>query len=568
MKRKIREAESVSYWKSMVDAITTLMMVILLIMMFFVLCFLNVRDKMYDDDGNTYSRYDHSYDDIDDAITPTPTPTPNPHTDYGGDGGGAGSVDPIPTPTPQPIIEEWDVEGYDRAAVYVQLVDEETGLRIDVPDVVFELYSAAGSRQTLSTYYPELISYNEFLTTNDGDFYLPEKIRVGTYFLRQMTEVERYDFSADTYFEIDEAYDWNDPLIVEVPLGAAQNNIQIQLDDGVTDVGIPDVIFDVVANGVVITPDGTVRYSNGEIVDTIECDSTGYGLSHELYLGDYRLIPRNLPFGYAAPELSTREITLPRRSAAGEYAPIVELVSYKTSVNVTVTDELTPGLFVEGATYVLSADGEESRVYTTNAAGHITIEDLSKNTSYRLMQTGTAPGYILTESVFDFTVDSLGYISTSPNYIIETTNRIIRVSIATLDMITRTPLTDVNITLTNSNGVIVETWVAESSSHSIEGLEPGMYYVSLEGKDDKITITVEDVCDLQKFSTSFMSTTSILIVVGIIIVLIAILAFFVYRLVLWHIKTKKEKEQKLLDDQYKKVNEKGEVQDVGKQENE
>ncbi|MCQ2516614.1 MAG: hypothetical protein MJ094_07095 [Saccharofermentans sp.] len=544
MRRRIRETEPVVYWKSMVDAITTLMMVVLLILMFFVLCFLNDQHNLYDEEGNTYNH--DAYEDYDGHYyatpTPTLTPTPAPEPDYDDHDGGGGGGDFDPTPTPTPAITPYDGEfdGYDKAAVYAVLVDDETGLVIEVPDVVFELYNAAGTRQTLDTHYPELITYTDYETTEEGGFYLPEKINAGIYFLRQMTEVEGYDFTGDTYFEITESYDWGDPFIVQIHLGAAKNNIQVQINDGVSELGMPGVIFDVVSDGDNVTPDGTIRYSNGEIVDTIECDETGYGLSHELYIGDFRLVPRNLPYGYAAPELNSREINLPRRSMGGEYAPLVVLASYKTSVNIIITDELSSGILVEGVSYTLTADDEETRVYTANSAGHITIEDLSKNKTYRLMQTGTAPGYILSEDVYDFTVDSLGYINLSPSYTIETSSRMLRVEINTIDRITRTPVSNLSITLTDGSGNVIESWVADGSAHEISGLDDGIYQVNVENSDS-ISIKVEDTSDIQKFNNTVMTTRSYIVIAGIAVLLITIILVGIFNLIAWRKKNRKKR---------------------------
>lgn len=76
--------------------------------------------------------------------------------------------------------------GYDedgvKAAVFAELIDEETERRIQEAGVRFELYRTDtahlinGSLQTLNTYYPEKISYREYETTGEGTFYLPEKI--------------------------------------------------------------------------------------------------------------------------------------------------------------------------------------------------------------------------------------------------------------------------------------------------------------------------------------------------------------------------------------------------------
>lgn len=529
----------------MVDAITTLMMVVLLVLMFFVLCFLNVQDKWYEKPGDSYNHNAYNPSSGDELVTPTPTltitPTPTPIPEDDEDYGGGGFVEPTPIPSPVPTVFDGEADGFNRAAVYAVLIDEETGLVIETPEVVFELYNAAGVRQTLDTHYPELISYTSYETTEDGDFYLPEKISYGSYYLHQMTEVEGYDFAGDVYFEVNESYEWSDPLVVQIPLGAAKNNIQVQINDGVTELGLPNVIFDVISDGDNITPDGSIRYTNGEIVDTIECDDTGYGVSHELYIGDFRLVPRNLPFGYAAPELTSREINLPRRSMAGEYAPLTVMASFKTQVNLTVVDELSPSVFVEGATYVLTSDDEEPRTFVTNGAGHISIDDLSKNTTYRLIQTGTVSGYILNENVYDFTVDSLGYINNASNYIIDATNRILRVEISTVDRITRTQLSGYAISLSDNAGNVITSWESDGTLHSVEGLEPGLYTLNIESNNSKVTIKVEDVSEIQKFSNSVMTSRSYMVIGGIAILIVAIIVIGIHNLIVWHRRNRKRK---------------------------
>ena len=78
MRKRVRGTEPVSYWKSMVDVITTLMMVILLCLMFFVLNFLINRDAKEYPDSNGGRGYDYNDHDGDNDPTSTPTPTPTP----------------------------------------------------------------------------------------------------------------------------------------------------------------------------------------------------------------------------------------------------------------------------------------------------------------------------------------------------------------------------------------------------------------------------------------------------------------------------------------------------------
>ena len=49
--------------------------------------------------------------------------------------------------------------------------------------------------------------------------------------------------------------------------------------------GLPDTVYEIRAAEDVVTPDGTLRYSKGELVDTVTTDETGFAKSKELYLG-------------------------------------------------------------------------------------------------------------------------------------------------------------------------------------------------------------------------------------------------------------------------------------------
>lgn len=523
MRKKIRTTEPVSYWKSMVDVITTLLMVVLLLLMFFVLNFLiNNKDENFPEDdyhgAYDYSN-DHDYDEPTETPTPTQTPTPTPYDNDGGGGGGYGFDDPG-------IYEEWgEGEGHDRSAIYAILIDEETGQTIEIPGIMFELYNRSGVRQTLTTHYPVPITYTQFETTDGGWFFLPEKIVQGDYYFRQLVEVPGYDLSSDTAFEVDAYYEWNDPLIVRIPLGAAKNNIQVQINDYYSGMGMPHVVFDVVANGDVTTSDGTVRYHNGEVVDVIECDDTGYGLSQELYLGSFVLVPRNLPYGYAAPELTTREVELRRRPAPGEYAPLLTLTSKLTTVTLKASDELYETQLIPNVEYRLTCDDnpDENRTFVTDGYGNLEITGLSKNATYRLVEANLPDSYVSNTDEYTFVVDALGLINGHDEYSIETTYRMIRVEINTVDRVFRSPLAGYNIELLDPDGNIVTTWISDGSSYEISGIEPGIYTLKIEDTNSETVIEVKDIKEVQKHSTSVMTKKGYIAIAGIGTIIIMIL---------------------------------------------
>lgn len=57
-------------------------------------------------------------------------------------------------------------------------------------------------------------------------------------------------------------------------------------------------MFEVYAAEDITTLDGTVRYEQGTLVDTITTDDDGVAKSKELYLGKYTVIEKTAPNGY------------------------------------------------------------------------------------------------------------------------------------------------------------------------------------------------------------------------------------------------------------------------------
>ncbi|MCQ2467562.1 MAG: hypothetical protein MJ166_08605 [Clostridia bacterium] len=520
----------------MVDVITVLMMVVLLVLMFFVLYFLvNKGDEELDDyNGYNHGGYDYDYNPYDGydgpSPTPTPTPTPTPVPDQDGGGGGGGGYTEVTTTYIEP-----DKDDRDRAAIYAVLVDEDTNQHIKIENAIFELFLVGGTKQTLTTHYPTPISYTEFSTTEGGWFYLPEKISKGQYYLHLTNEIPGYDSFVDVYFDVEESYEWSDPLVVEIPLGASKNNFEVQINDLETGVGLEGVIIDVVANGDVRTADGTIRYANGSVVDSITCNEEGFGISSNLYLGDFTLVPRNLPFGYAAPVLEDREVTLTKRVSV-EHGVQVTLESGYTTVRMNVSDELDNTIKLKNMAFTLTCDDDpsENRVFVTDGSGSIVITGLNKNATYRLTEETILNGYIANGEVAMFRVDQLGLIESEPVHNIVVSNRIIRVEVGTVDRVLKTPLTGYTINLKDKDGNVVYSWVSDGSTFKINGIEIGVYTLEIERSSDKTIIVVEDVKDIQSFNVNIMTVRSylILILIALILLLVVLVAalYLVYKI--------------------------------------
>lgn len=61
--------------------------------------------------------------------------------------------------------------------------------------------------------------------------------------------------------------------------------------------GLPGAVYEITAAEDIITPDGTLRASAGEVVDTVTTDETGLAESKPLYLGKYEIKEITAPYG-------------------------------------------------------------------------------------------------------------------------------------------------------------------------------------------------------------------------------------------------------------------------------
>ncbi len=429
--------------------------------------------------------------------------------------------------------EEDDEE---KSAVLIVLVDAETGNVIQIGDVYFNLYEKSGTLQILNTYYPEKISYKNFATTEDGTFYLPEKIYDGTYFLRQISDVEGYGWAEDQYFEIEEYHDWSDPYVVKVPLDAEKGIIQVQLTDQDSGTEVGNGSFDIYADGDVVTGDGTVRYTDGEKVGSIDCDADGYGKSDALYLGSYSLKQTQYPEYYAGVK-EDLSVTLDQE---GEASEPVQISLEKTEIFLNLSDELYTTTGLEGAAFEVEHGDVTEEVYT-DGNGNITLSDIEKNTTYSIRQLTALENYLTDEETFSFVVSADGRIEGEAQKTLQLTNRMLRVSIAAIDYISRNNVSNLTLSLYNSSGILVDTWKTGSAPKSFYTLAEGDYYVVRGDGEKQFAFTVENTVDIQIWKVPVFTFMSVLMIIGAVFVAILLITFIVVLIHLFRTRKKRRR---------------------------
>ena len=203
---------------------------------------------------------------------------------------------------------------------YLKVVklDKETGKRIPYEGAAFEIYDSNNHRITMQYTYPQVTSIHTFYTNKEGYLITPEKLPYGDYTLKEVQAPYGYVLDDTPIpFSITQENSSTDTGVTVVKVKAkdmAQKGVinitktgevfsSVEENNGVYtpkySVGnLKGAVFEVYAAEDITTLDGTVRYEQGTLVDTITTDDDGVAKSKELYLGKYTVIEKTAPNGY------------------------------------------------------------------------------------------------------------------------------------------------------------------------------------------------------------------------------------------------------------------------------
>lgn len=220
--------------------------------------------------------------------------------------------------TYQYLINNAEFEAY----LKIVKVDAETGKNIPYAGATFEIYDPDGDLVTMTTTYPKVQEHTQFVTNEEGWLITPEVLPYGEgYTLVEVEAPYGYVLNSEPVpFDITEENAVSEDGIVLV-IAEKENMPQkgtitiektgeifasVEIQEGklnnrykpvYAESGLKGAEFEIRAQEDIYTPDGTKRYSAGEVVDTLTTSEDGAAVSKELYLGKYEIVETKAPHG-------------------------------------------------------------------------------------------------------------------------------------------------------------------------------------------------------------------------------------------------------------------------------
>jgi LPXTG-motif cell wall-anchored protein len=338
------------------------------------------------------------------------------------------------------------------------------------------------------------------VTTDADGKAVVENLLLGKYRIEEVTAPEGYVLSGYSQ-EVELVYAGQDIPVISEEVAFTNDrqkvSITVEKQDAQTGEMLSGVSFglynaeDISAGGSVIVPADT-------LLETVTSDGNGQAVfTLDLPLGQYYVKELAALDGY----VSSDEILTFDASYQGQEVSMVTLKSVMkntaTTVEITKSD-LTTGEELPGANLqVTDEDGNVVDAWVSGKEAHI-IRKLTVGKTYTLTETLPADGYVTAESI-DFTIENTAEIQK-----VEMKDDVTKVEISKTDITGKKELAGATLTILDSDGNVVETWVSTGEAHYIERLPIGNYTLREEQAPDgylvaeDVTFEVKDTAEIQK----------------------------------------------------------------------
>ena len=198
-----------------------------------------------------------------------------------------------------------------KSAVEIVKKDAETGKIIPAAGIGFKVRNTdTGKFVVQHITYPTPADIDTYYTDITGKLMLPEKLPYGNYEITEQCTAYGYVLNAEPVaFKIDgsktvvtvEKHNMPQKGIIRIQKNG-EVFASVNKSDGVyqpvfANKGLAGAVYEITAAEDIITPDGTLRYAKGAVVDTVTTDENGSAASKPLYLGKYTVRETKAPYG-------------------------------------------------------------------------------------------------------------------------------------------------------------------------------------------------------------------------------------------------------------------------------
>ena len=212
--------------------------------------------------------------------------------------------------------------------------DAETGKIIPAAGIGFKVRNTdTGEYIVQHINYPTPVDIDTYYTDVTGKLMMPEKLPYGNYEIIEQCTAYGYVLNAEPVsFKVDgtkttvtvEKSNMPQKGIIRLTKSGEIFSSVIETDGlyqpVFADKGLVGAVYEITAAEDIITPDGTLRYAKGTVVDTVTTDENGSAASKPLYLGKYTVRETKAPYGMVLnDEAKSAELTY-----AGETVEITE----------------------------------------------------------------------------------------------------------------------------------------------------------------------------------------------------------------------------------------------------
>ena len=370
-------------------------------------------------------------------------------------------------------------------------VDAESGLPVAVPGIEFRVTAAADvvtPDGTVRAHEGDVVA--EVVTGDDGKAETPE-LYLGRYEVEETLAPDGYVLNTEPV-EVELSYAGQEVAVTRagaVVEDAPQKGvIEIVKTDEADGRAVPGAVYEVTAAADIVTPDGTVHASSGDVVATVTTGDDGRAETDELYLGDYNVRETATPDGWAI----DHETHMVELSYAGQEVKVtrtvLETADAPTTFILLKKAELIDGELVDYAGsewHVWAEDATGEIAYdataTTGEDGSFVLERIphGDGLAYYCQETKTGDDYILDPEVYEFSVDEEGLIAGEPAYVLLNTNYHKRIIEAhKVDQDTGAPV--------GKTGFGLYRWIGEGEPDPTFGGRQGFHGVFAEDPDGEV----------------------------------------------------------------------------------